>query len=91
MPNYLKSGLENLSGMDLSSVSVYHNSSKPAQLKALAYTQGQEIHLGPGQEKHLPHEGWLKARRVRIRLLNTMEGSLVSSFILNIQQKALIL
>jgi len=29
---------------------------RPAQLHALAYTQGTDIHVGPGQEEHLPHE-----------------------------------
>jgi hypothetical protein len=37
---------------------VHYNSPKPAQLNALAYTQGQDIYVGQGQEKHLPHEGW---------------------------------
>ena len=30
----------------------------PAQLAALAYAQGNDIHLGPGQEHLLPHEAW---------------------------------
>lgn len=58
LPDNLKSGLENLSGYDLSHVRVHFNSAKPAQLQALAYTQGSEIHVAPGHEKHLPHEGW---------------------------------
>lgn len=58
MPDRLKSGLENLSGLDMSDVKVYRNSSKPKQLDALAYTQGNDIYLGPGQEQHLPHEAW---------------------------------
>ena len=57
MPDHLKSGLKNISGMDLSGVRVQYGSSKPKQLNALAYIQGQEIHVAPGQEKHLPHEG----------------------------------
>lgn len=58
MPNQLKAGIESLSGIDLSDVRVRRNSDKPAQLNALAYAQGNEIHLGPGQEQHLPHEAW---------------------------------
>lgn len=58
MPDELKAGLENLSGIDLSTVKVHYNSEKPAQLHAHAYAQGHEIHLAPGQERHLPHEGW---------------------------------
>ncbi|WP_083700323.1 DUF4157 domain-containing protein [Shewanella sp. UCD-KL12] len=58
LPDNLKSGMENLSGMPLDDVKVHRNSSKPAQLQAHAYAQGTDIHLGPGQEKHLPHEAW---------------------------------
>ncbi|ASZ13457.1 DUF4157 domain-containing protein [Chitinophaga pendula] len=58
MPDQLKSGVEYLSGMDLSGVKVHYNSDKPAQLEALAYAQGNDIHLGPGEERHLPHEAW---------------------------------
>ncbi len=58
MSDELKAGLESSSGLDLSDVRVHRNSSKPALLNALAYTQGQTIHLAPSQDKHLPHEGW---------------------------------
>jgi hypothetical protein len=58
MPDNLKAGMENLSGMDISDVRVHYNSDKPAELGALAYTQRTNIHIAPGQEKHLPHEAW---------------------------------
>ncbi len=58
LPGQLRGGLEQLSGEDLSDVQVHYNSSKPAELEAHAYAQGNQIHLGPGQEEHLPHEGW---------------------------------
>jgi Domain of unknown function (DUF4157) len=58
LPETLKSGIEALSGMDMSGVRVHRNSDKPAALQAHAYAQGSDIHLGPGQEKHLPHEAW---------------------------------
>ena len=35
---------------------MHYNSEKPADLQALAYAQGTDIHLAPGQEEHLPHE-----------------------------------
>lgn len=73
MPDRLKSGLENLSGMDLSAVRVHYNSPKPTQLNALAYTQGQEIHLAPGREKHLPHEGWHAVQQMQGRVTPTGE------------------
>ena len=58
LPDRLRVGIESLSGVDMSAVRVHRNSRKPAQLQALAYAQGTEIHLGPGQERHLPHEAW---------------------------------
>jgi hypothetical protein len=48
--------MESISGLSLNDVKVHRNSDKPAQLQAHAYAQGTDIHLGPGQEKHLPHE-----------------------------------
>jgi len=56
LPDNLKSGMENLSGISMDDVKVHRNSDKPAQLGAHAYAQGTDIHLGPAQEKHLPHE-----------------------------------
>ncbi|NNM83272.1 MAG: DUF4157 domain-containing protein [Burkholderiales bacterium] len=56
LPDNLKSGIKSLSGMSMDSVRVHYNSSKPAQLNALAYAQGTDIHVAPGQEQHLPHE-----------------------------------
>jgi hypothetical protein len=58
LPDNLKTGIEGLSGLSMENVKVHYNSSKPAPLQALAYTQGTDIHVGPGQEKHLPHEAW---------------------------------
>lgn len=73
MPDGLKNGLEQMSGFDLSGVKVHRNSAKPAQLNAHAYAQGQEIHLAPGQEKHLPHEGWHVVQQMQGRVKPTME------------------
>lgn len=73
MPDNLKAGLESLSGFDLSDVRVQYNSDKPAQLQALAYAQGNDIHIGPGQEKHLPHEGWHVVQQKQGRVQPTMQ------------------
>lgn len=70
----LKGGLESLSGMDLSGVRVHRNSSEPARVNALAYTQGQNIYMGRGQEKHLPHEGWHAVQQMQGRVLPTIQG-----------------
>ena len=58
LPDNLKSGIESLSGHSMDDVKVHYNSSEPAKLQAHAYAQGTDIHLAPGQEKHLPHEAW---------------------------------
>ena len=68
MPDNLKSGVENLSGFSMDSVRVHYNSSKPATVQALAYTQGTDIHVAPGQEKHLPHEAWHVAQQMAGRV-----------------------
>ncbi len=58
LPDNLKSGIENLSGLSMDSVKVHYSSSNPASVQAHAYTQGTNIHVASGQEKHLPHEAW---------------------------------
>lgn len=58
LPDDLKAGVEALSGYSMDDVKVHYNSDKPAQLQAHAYAQGTDIHIGPGQEKYLPHEAW---------------------------------
>jgi len=76
LPSRLLAGVENLSGMDLSDVRVHANSVKPAELNALAYAQGNDIHLGSGQDKHLPHEAWhvVQQRQGRVRPTMDMSG-----------------
>ncbi len=72
MPDTLKSGLEQLSGAELSGVRVHYNSPDPAKLQAAAYTRGHDIHVGPGQERHLPHEGWHVVQQMQGRVKPTM-------------------
>lgn len=78
MPDRLKGGLERLSGLDLSGVRVRYNSAKPARLNARAYTQGRDIEVGPGQEKHLPHEGWHAVQQIQGRVEPTTQAHGVS-------------
>lgn len=73
MPDALKSGIEALSGMDMSDVRVHRNSSQPAQLNALAFAQGNDVHLGPGQEQHLPHEAWHVVQQRQGRVAPTVQ------------------
>ena len=76
LPDGLKSGMEKLSGYSLDDVKVHYNSAKPAQLQAHAYAQGTDIHLAPGQEKHLPHEAWhvVQQKQGIVKPTTEMEG-----------------
>ncbi|RUL79012.1 DUF4157 domain-containing protein [Dyella choica] len=76
LPSPLRAGIEAASGMDMGDVVVHRNSAKPAQLNALAYAQGNEIHLGAGQEKHLPHEAWhvVQQRQGRVKPTAQLAG-----------------
>jgi hypothetical protein len=69
LPSGLRSGIESLSGMDMSAVRVHYASPLPAQLSALAYAQGSHIHLARGEEQHLPHEAWhiVQQRKGRVK------------------------
>jgi hypothetical protein len=73
MPDNLKAGVENLSGIDMSDVRVHYNSDKPKDVGALAYTQGTDIHVAPGQERHLPHEAWHVVQQMQGRVQPTMQ------------------
>ena len=73
LPDALKSGVESLSGLSLDDVRVHYNSPKPATLDALAYAQGTDIHVAPGQERHLPHEAWHIVQQAQGRVKPTMQ------------------
>ena len=73
LPDNLKAGVESLSGMSLDHVKVHYNSAQPAQLNALAYAQGSDIHVAPGQEQHLPHEAWHVVQQAQGRVKPTMQ------------------
>jgi Domain of unknown function (DUF4157) len=73
MPDSLKSGIEALSGMDMSDVRVHADSHKPGQFEALAYAQGNDIHLAPGQKHNLPHEVWHVVQQRQGRVQPTMQ------------------
>lgn len=77
LPDNLKSGVENLSGQSLDDVKVHYNSSQPASLQAHAYAQGTDIHVAPGQEKHLPHEAWhvVQQKQGRVQPTKQLKGT----------------
>lgn len=80
LPDQLKSGIEDLSGYSLDDVKVHYNSAKPAQLNAHAYAQGNQIHLGGGQEKHLAHEAWhvVQQKQGRVKPTINVNGAQVN-------------
>jgi len=73
LPDNLKSGIESLSGLSMDHVRVHRNSSRPAQLQAHAFAQGSDIHLAPGQDRHLPHEAWHVVQQAQGRVKPTMQ------------------
>lgn len=80
LPDSLKNGLETTSGMGMDDVRVHYNSAKPSQLQAHAYTQGTDIHVAPGQEKHLAHEAWhvVQQKQGRVQPTLTLAGQPVN-------------
>jgi hypothetical protein len=73
LPANLASGIENLSGIAIDNVQVHYNSPQPELLEAHAFAQGREIHLAPGQEKHLPHEAWHVVQQKQGRVKPTLQ------------------
>jgi hypothetical protein len=80
LPADLKAAMEKMSGLSLDGVKVHYNSFKPAQVNAHAYAQGTDIYLGPGQERHLPHEAWhvVQQKQGRVRPTTQVNGVAVN-------------
>lgn len=76
LPDALKAGVEALSGYSMDDVRVHRNSNAPAQLQAHAFAQGTDIHVAPGQEKHLPHEAWhvVQQKQGRVNATERLES-----------------
>jgi hypothetical protein len=55
-------------------VKVHYNSPAPVEVRARAYTQGAIIHVGPGQEQHLPHEAWHVVQQKQGRVKPTLQA-----------------
>lgn len=56
IPSAMQERFEASSGLSFDDVRIHYNSPRPAKLGALAYTQGTQVYIGPGQERHLKHE-----------------------------------
>jgi Domain of unknown function (DUF4157) len=76
LPSRLRAGLESLSGLAMDDVRIHRNSPEPERLGALAYARGSDIHLGPGQDRHLPHEAWhvVQQKQGRVAATAQMKG-----------------
>ena len=74
LPDTLRAGIESISGLSMDDVKVHYNSSRPAVVQAFAYTQGRDIHIGPGQERHLPHEAWHVVQQKQGRVKPTSQA-----------------
>ncbi len=61
-------------------VRVHYDSDLPARVEALAFAQGNDIHLAPGQEEHLAHEAWHVAQQKqgRVRANLRLEGAAIN-------------
>ena len=73
LPFCLKKNFEAISGYDLSDVTVHYHSTRPYNLGAVAYAQGSDIYLAPGQEKHLAHEAWHIVQQRQGRVTSTLQ------------------
>jgi hypothetical protein len=81
MPTDLVQGFAASTGHDLSDVNVVRNSDKPAQVGALAYAQGNDIHLAAGQDQHLAHEAAhiVQQREGRVQANTEVNGKPVNT------------
>jgi hypothetical protein len=77
LPDRLKAGIESLSGLSMDHVKVHYNASSPAQMQAHAYAQGNQIHVAPGRERHVPHEAWhvVQQAQGRVHPTRTLQGN----------------
>lgn len=56
IPDNMKKRFEAFSGKSFDDVRVHYRSQEPARLNALAYTQGTQVYIAPGQDRYLAHE-----------------------------------
>lgn len=56
VPSDLREEYEQKYNVRLDDVKIHYDSDKPDSFNAYAYTEGNNVYLGPGQEKYLSHE-----------------------------------
>lgn len=76
IPIQMKQNFEEKSGLSFDDVRVHYHSALPAKLGALAYTQGTQVFIGPGQECHLQHElgHVLQQKRGQVQATERLHG-----------------
>lgn len=65
LPDALKRGIEELSGVPMDGVRVHYNSSEPDRFVTATFAQGDDIHIPAGQQRHLPHAAWHVVQQVQ--------------------------
>lgn len=76
LPEPLKTTLEAMSRLSLADVRVHRDSPSPALMSSVAFADGNDIHLAPGEERHLPHEAWhvVQQKQGRVRATGQYRG-----------------
>lgn len=72
----MKQALERKTGFSADEVRVYRNSSRPAEMGALAISEGPNIYLGPGNDRFLNHElgHWVQKKMGRVTATKMENG-----------------
>lgn len=80
IPQTMKEGFEDLSGFSFHDVRVHYNSNKPLIMQALAYTQGNQVYMAPGQQRYLPHElgHVVQQKQGRVYPTNKIQGKAIN-------------
>lgn len=80
LPRGLAEGITALSGFDVSGVKVHYHSDKPKRFDALAFSQGSDIFVAPGQDRSLPHEAWHYVQKLqgRVKPAGTFNGTQIN-------------
>lgn len=81
IPDRMKERAEEISGFSFDDVRVHYQSDQPGKVQALAYTQGQQVYIGPGQERYLGHElgHVVQQKQGRVRATGTVGGQPLNS------------
>lgn len=90
LPDNLKNGFEALSGILMDGVKVHTNSDKPAQLNALAYANGTNVHLAANEEAHLLHEAWhvIQQKQGRVKPTTPLNSNITVNDGLGLEKEA---